>query len=272
MATLEDFQRVLPPSHRLVRFLKQGGQGAVFEGLLNSHKVAIKFFSVQDDLRRITRESEALRQLNCPHVVRAVDSLTVQFGGIETPVVVYEFLAGGDLTPFVTPTGQLMPIRELLRLASQMSLALQVIWNHRLVHRDIKPANIVLDGSRYVIVDFAFARHVDRSNVTAMGLSPGTPGYKSPEQALGRRNLTIKSDVYSLGVTLYELACRRHPFNYNQSLMGQIGPPPLRQERNELPESFCRCVHEMMATLPFERPAPNPDRFDTILKEIECSL
>jgi serine/threonine protein kinase len=115
-------------------------------------------------------------------------------------------------------------------------------------------------------VDVGLARHIDRSDITALGGAPGTPGYKSPEQARGRRHLTVHSDWFSLGITLYHVATKCHPFNGQQHNIGVTNPVPMQDHRRNLPESFCRLVHDMLSIVPAKRPRSPGTRFQQLLE------
>jgi eukaryotic-like serine/threonine-protein kinase len=109
------------------------------------------------------------------------------------------------------------------------------------------------DG-RNVLVDVGIARHLTLTDLTGVGGWAGTPGFMSPEQAVGRRSLTIHSDTFSLGVTLFQLAARRHPFNNAQHFIGRMPPPPLRSARPDLAPTFVNLIHAMMEVRPTRRP------------------
>jgi eukaryotic-like serine/threonine-protein kinase len=106
-----------------------------------------------------------------------------------------------------------------------------------------------------VLVDVGFARHLDRSDVTAIGFTVGTQGYMAPEHARGRRSLTVHADAFSLGVTLYQLAARKHPFRRNQArIMAGTQPVDLAQERRDLSPALCAAIHRMMSPVASTRP------------------
>lgn len=237
-------------------FIKQGGQGAVFRGEVNGVQAAIKLFSPSVETRRIDREIVALTSNSCPSLVKVLHHTTVQIRGCDLPLVAYEFHDGGDLDALVRAAPSSVPrLGTVARIGHDVAVAVDFLWQMRIVHRDIKPGNIVArarDG--FVLVDIGFARHVDRSDITAPGLVAGTEGYKSPEQQAGRRLLTVNSDIFSLGVTLYQIASGKHPFNGYQHLIGRVTPAPLRQLRPEFPSSLCTAIERMMANSPPDRP------------------
>ena len=155
--------------------------------------------------------------------------------------------------------------RTIVGIGLNVATAVERLWAKRIVHRDIKPANIVKAATdRFVLVDVGLARHLDRSALTAPGAAPCTPGYASPEQALGRRNLTINSDVFSLGVTLYEIGTGIHPFNRAQNLVGVISPRPIQLIRRDLDGPLAALISQMMAVSPAARPSAIRSRFEQV--------
>lgn len=192
--------------------LGAGAQGSVFRGSLEGRPVAVKILPCRGDERRIEREIGLLRNAESPYLAAIKDDLRVDFGGEVYWALAYELIDGRDLRSDVLQAGVPLTSTDAVTLAASMVEALEVLWRSRVVHRDVKPANIMRSGSRFVLVDLGLARFLDLSSVTGAGLVVGTPLYMSPEQALGRRNLTINSDLFSLGVTLFELLTLRHPF------------------------------------------------------------
>tara|TARA_R110002167_G_scaffold148524_2_gene341495 strand:- start:2328 stop:3134 length:807 start_codon:yes stop_codon:yes gene_type:complete len=265
MTLLLDLLRAtLPSDYSIDGELKAGGEGSVFRGKYKNQPAAIKVFKPQSDPRRREREINCLQKIDCPTLVRVLAAENVMLQGIDHTVVAYEFHSGGDLTGMLSLSS---PIDSdtLLNLAEDICQAIDMLWSHRIVHRDIKPANIVrTQNGGFVLVDVGLARHIDRSNITAPGLAPGTSGYMSPEQAMGRRALTIKSDIFSLGITLYEIAASEHPFRWQQHLIGVTSPSPLQSRRNDLPPLLVKLIHDMMNTRPAQRPTNLSERIENI--------
>jgi len=243
-------------------YLSRGGQGAVFIGEAHGQRAAIKVFSPGADSRRLERELAALQSIDCPSLVKVICHERIEIEGAEYPLVAYEYLSGGDLRGFLEDSAPLAEPQTIVEIGRQIGCAVQALWERRVVHRDIKPANILsAEEGRYVLADVGIARHLDLSDITSPGGAPGTPGYKSPEQARGRRNLTVHSDIFSLGVTLYEVAAKTHPFGRNQNHIGALSPRPLGGARADLPARLVALIHSMIAISPGERPSKIVDRF-----------
>lgn len=198
-------------------------------------------FSAEDlvDVRdRFMREAKAARQLEHPDILQVVDA--GQDG--RDAWIALEYVLGRDLSLFTKP-GQLLPVREVVQLGARLARALHYAHSRGVVHRDIKPANVMLDrvNGGLKLMDFGIARVGDGSR-TRTGLVLGTPSFMSPEQLAG---LTVdgRSDLYSLGVLLYQLltGVLPHQGDSMARLMQQIATEPapdVRIHRPALPESL----------------------------------
>ncbi len=198
-------------------------------------------FSAEDlaDVReRFMREAQAARRLEHPDILQVVDA--GQDGG--DTWIAMEYVQGRDLSQFTRP-GQLLPVREVVQLGARLARALDYAHRQGVVHRDIKPANVMLDrvNGGLKLMDFGIARIGDGSR-TRTGLVLGTPSFMSPEQLAGLK-VDGRSDLYSLGVLLYQLLCGVLPHHSDSMarLMQQIATEPapdIRVQRPELPESL----------------------------------
>jgi len=198
-------------------------------------------FSAEDlaDVReRFMREARAAGQLEHPDILQVVDAGQ---DGNDTWIAL-EYVLGRDLSLFTRP-GQLLPVREVVQIGVRLARALAYAHSQGVVHRDIKPANVMLDriNGSLKLMDFGIARVGDGSR-TRTGLVLGTPSFMSPEQLAG---LTVdgRSDLYSLGVLLYQLLCGTLPHQSESMarLMQQIATEPapdIRTHRPGLPESL----------------------------------
>src|ERR671931_1608300 len=160
-----------------------------------------------DQLERFRREARAVARLNHPHLVTVIDA-----GEDEgTPYIVFEYIEGETLKDRIRRLGRL-PVAEAVAYAIEIGRALSSAHSHRLVHRDVKPQNVLIDpDGRAKVTDFGIARSMEAKGLTATGRVLGTTDYVSPEQALGHQ-VTEQSDIYSLGIVLYEMLTGEVPF------------------------------------------------------------
>jgi serine/threonine-protein kinase len=199
---------------RLEEQIGAGGMSTVYRAYDTRLErwVAIKLMhrdisSDGDQLERFRREARAVARLNHPHVVRVID-----FGEDDgRPYIVLELIEGETLKQRTRRVGRLS-VDEAVAYAIEIGRALEAAHAERLVHRDVKPQNVLIDAEdRAKVTDFGIARSLEAHGLTATGRVLGTTDYISPEQALGQE-VSEQSDVYSLGVVLYELLAGRPPY------------------------------------------------------------
>jgi eukaryotic-like serine/threonine-protein kinase len=200
--------------YRLEARIGSGGMSTVYRALDETlqRQVAIKLMnrevtSDSDQLERFRREARAVAQLSHPHIVGVIDA-----GEDEgRPYIVFEYVEGETLKERIRRNGRL-PIAEAVAYGIEIARALGAAHARHIVHRDVKPQNVLIDeeGSAKV-TDFGIARTLDEEGLTADGRVLGTTDYVSPEQALGQ-DVTGQSDLYSLGIVLYEMVTGEVPF------------------------------------------------------------
>jgi serine/threonine-protein kinase len=219
--------------YRLDSRIGAGGMSTVYVALdvTLQRQVAIKLMNREvatdsDQLERFRREARAIAQLSHPHVVGVIDA-----GEDEgRPYIVLEYVEGETLKERIRRVGRL-PIGEAVAYAVEIARALGAAHARHIVHRDVKPQNVLIDeeGSAKV-TDFGIARTLDEEGLTADGRVLGTTDYVSPEQALGQP-VTGQSDLYSLGIVLYEMLSGEVPFKGE----GQVAVA-MKHVREELPD------------------------------------
>src|SRR5215208_6382508 len=200
--------------YRLEEKIGSGGMSSVYRAFdpMLERWVAIKLMhrdisNDPDQLERFRREARAVAQLNHPHVVTVIDA--GEDDG--NPFIVFEYVEGETLKDRIKRMGRL-PVAEAVAYAIEIARALSAAHSQRLVHRDVKPQNVLIDlEGRAKVTDFGIARSLEAHGLTATGRVLGTTDYVSPEQALGHP-VTEQSDVYSLGIVLFEMLTGDVPF------------------------------------------------------------
>jgi eukaryotic-like serine/threonine-protein kinase len=199
---------------RLDERIGAGGMSSVYRAFDPTLErwVAIKLMHADistdpDQLERFRREARAVASLSHPHIVTVIDA-----GEDEgAPYIVFEYVQGETLKDRIRRVGRL-PVPEAVAYAIEIGRALSCAHAHRLVHRDVKPQNVLIDpDGRAKVTDFGIARSLEAKGLTATGRVLGTTDYVSPEQALGHQ-VTGQSDIYSLGIVLYEMLTGDTPF------------------------------------------------------------
>jgi eukaryotic-like serine/threonine-protein kinase len=224
---------LLNDRYRLEARIGTGGMSSVYRALDTTleRQVAIKLMnreiaSDSDQLERFRREARAVAQLSHPHVVGVIDAGEDQ----GRPYIVLEYVEGETLKERIRRLGEL-PISEAVAYAIEIARALGAAHARHIVHRDVKPQNVLIDeeGSAKV-TDFGIARSLDDDGLTADGRVLGTTDYVSPEQALGH-DVTGQSDLYSLGIVLFEMLTGEVPFKGENQIA-----VAMRHVREELPD------------------------------------
>jgi len=239
----------------------RGAMGAVLLGRdpKDGRRVALKTMALgcefaeeerAEACTRFFREAETAARLRHPGIVAVFDSGEDQ--GLAW--IAMEYLSGHDLQRH-TQAAKLLPVPVVLRIASRVSEALAYAHRQGVVHRDVKPANVMVDleADSVKVTDFGIARIADASR-TRTGMVLGTPSFMSPEQMTGR-HIDGRSDLYSLGVTLFQLLCGQLPHRADSmsALMSQIvnqRAADIRSLRPELPEALADMVALMLEKRP----------------------
>jgi tRNA A-37 threonylcarbamoyl transferase component Bud32 len=260
-ATLRDH-----PRYRIIRFLGRGGMGDVYlaEHLRMARLVALKvikpeLLSQELLIKRFHTEVKAVARLAHANIVHAHDA--DQAG--DWHFLVMEYVEGESLGDYLKARGRL-PVAEASDYVRQAALGLQHAHERGLTHRDIKPHNLrrTPDG-QIKVLDFGLALLADKSveesqNDTRPGMAIGTADYISPEQSEDSHRVDIRSDIYSLGCTLYHLLAGQTPFPKGsaiQKLVSHVAEKPtsLSQIRPEVPAELVAVVEKMMAKKPADR-------------------
>ena len=260
--TVERLTAALADRYRIERELGQGGMATVYlaQDLRHDRKVAVKVLRPElaavIGAERFLAEIKTTANLQHPHILPLHDS--GEAGG--TVFYVMPFIEGESLRDRLTRERQL-PIPDAVRIATEVASALDYAHRHQVIHRDIKPENILLLDGQALVADFGIALAVSSaggSRMTETGMSLGTPYYMSPEQAMGEREITAKSDVYALGATLYEMLVGEPPFTgpSAQAIIARVvteEPRSLALQRRTIPPHVEAAVLTALSKLPADR-------------------
>jgi eukaryotic-like serine/threonine-protein kinase len=223
--------------YRLDARIAAGGMSTVYKAFDETleRDVAVKLMHREvaadsDELERFRREARSVARLSHPHIVGVIDTGDDGDPTHPRPYIVFEYVEGETLKERIRRNGRL-PITESIAYAIEIARALGLAHSQHIVHRDVKPQNVLIDkeGSAKV-TDFGIARTLEEDGLTADGRVLGTTDYVSPEQALGRR-VTGQSDLYSLGVVLYEMLTGEVPFSGESQVA-----VAMKHVREELPD------------------------------------
>lgn len=261
-------------AYRIEGLLGTGSMGYIYRGQrVDGHgTVALKFLhedAYQDEVARarFQREAALMRSVNSPHVVKVLDSGCDEQGH---PFLALEWLAGQDLSERIAQCGRLSQ-REAKHVAVQLCHGLAAVHDAGILHRDIKPANIYLadseQGTRVKLVDFGLSKLLEVSKqsegsdglrLTQQGALIGTPLYMSPEQIEGLGQVDYRSDIWSVGVILFEMLAGVPPFinaSYARLVMAicHEQAPPLRQLNAQVSPYFADVVSRCLRHDPAER-------------------
>jgi serine/threonine-protein kinase len=255
-------QSALADRYRLDREVGAGGMATVYlaEDVRHDRRVALKVLrpelSAVIGAERFLAEIKLTANLQHPHILPLFDS------GEADGYLFYvmPFVEGETLRDRLNREKQL-PVAEALRITTEVASALDYAHRHGVVHRDIKPENILLHDGQALVADFGIALAASKASgarMTETGMSLGTPHYMSPEQAMGEREITARSDVYALGAVLYEMLTGDPPFTGStaQAIVARVvteSPRPLLPQRHTIPPHVEAAVLTALEKLPADR-------------------
>ncbi|MBN2714633.1 MAG: serine/threonine protein kinase [Deltaproteobacteria bacterium] len=261
----------LDNKYTIVSLLGEGGMGAVYEAKhqLINRRLAVKFLHPQyanndEVVTRFQREAQAAAKIGHENIIEITDMGTADD---DAPYIVMEYLEGTDVKGLLESEG-VQSVERTARILVQALAALQAAHDVQIIHRDLKPENIYLiqksSNPDYVkLLDFGISKFKEletdgQKALTQTGTVLGTPHYMSPEQARGEQNLTLRSDIYAMGVIMYQMLTGHLPFdapNYNALLIKILTEdPPLPEVLNpDLPEDIAETIKIAMARDPEDR-------------------
>jgi serine/threonine-protein kinase len=268
--TQSRLQVALSDRYRIEREIGAGGMATVFlaQDLRHDRRVALKLLrpelSAVIGAERFLAEIKLTANLQHPHILPLFDSGEVVVdnpdGAQRYLFYVMPFVEGESLRARLNREKQL-PVGEAVRIAVEVASALDYAHRHGVVHRDIKPENILLHDGQALVADFGIALAASKAGgnrMTETGMSLGTPHYMSPEQAMGEREITARSDVYALGVVLYEMLTGDPPFTGStaQAIVARVltePPRPILPQRHTIPPEVESAILVSLEKLPADR-------------------
>ncbi len=284
---------IIDGKYQLLRRIGEGGVGAVYEArhLRTGRRVAVKVLATAslskrpDVVERFAREAMASGAIESQHIAHVTDAGIDPSSG--SPYIAMDLLAGEDVERALRRIKQFPPDLAL-RVIAQACLGLQRAHDEAVVHRDIKPANLFLarrdrDGGELVvkILDFGIAKMKteplssnDARDITGAGGMVGSPLYMSPEQALGRKTIDHRTDIWSLGVVLYEMLTGAAPHSYTETvgeLLVAICHEPARHVQSLAPwvrPEVAAIVHRALALDPAARFASAKEMLEAIRDQL----
>jgi serine/threonine-protein kinase len=249
-------------SFRLDSIVGSGAMGVVYRGTneSNGKAAAIKVVSGEISQRgkvyeRFMREAEILKQFRHPNIVRFL--AVGRFQG--TSYIAMEYIQGETLDK-ILERRETLPWREVVDLGIQICEALHYAHEHGVVHRDLKPSNLMVnDQGRIKLTDFGIAKDLDATALTATGRTLGTAAYMAPEQIRGTPAVSHKTDLYALGIVLYQLLVGKPPFEGSSPMIlmhNHLNEPPPRPSAKveDIPVVLDDLVVALMAKEPSDRP------------------
>ena len=296
---LEQLSTALAGRYRLERELGAGGMATVYlaEDLRHHRKVALKVLRPElaavIGAERFLAEIRTTANLQHPHILPLFDSgrtggqadrradgssepLTAQPPDRLTDFLFYvmPYIEGESLRDRLTREKQL-PVDEAVRIAREAAAALDYAHRQGVIHRDIKPENILLHDGQALVADFGIALALSTaggSRMTETGMSLGTPHYMSPEQAMGEREITARSDVYALGAVLYEMLLGEPPFTgpTAQAIVAKVmteKPAPITARRDRVSPAVEDAVLTALEKLPADRFATAAEFAQALVRE-----
>ena len=261
---LAKLREALAGRYEIERELGRGGMATVYLARDVQHDRPVALKVLHPDLaaslgaERFQREVKLAAGLQHPHILGVYDSGNAD-GNLWFTM---PFVEGQSLRDRLNREGQL-PINEAVRICREAALALDFAHRHGVVHRDIKPDNILLIDGQAMVADFGIARAIGASggeSLTQTGMSVGTAGYMSPEQATGESRIDARTDVYALGCVLYEMLAGEPPFTgpTAQAVIARAiteTPRPLTSVRQAITPKLANAVSRALAKAPADRPA-----------------
>lgn len=254
--------------YQIIDYIGKGSFGTVYRCEHGSKEYAIKIFNLDyvfhefrnhGDNNRITREIEALKRANHKNIIKFIDNGFYEENKQTYVYVVMEYLKGKELKEYIN--SETISLDTAKSIFQDIVSGLEEIHKNGIIHRDLKPENIfITDNSTVKILDFGLSKLINFSSITNTGDMIGSPLYMSPEQIRDSKNIDYRSDYYALGVILFELITKNHPYGEISSrdhlFYKIINEKPLSvlQFEPSIPNYLDNLIENLLKKLNYERP------------------
>ena len=275
------------PQFAPAEFVGAGGQKRVFKCDYDGGPWALPLLPISDDpaqslddddtgfgfssdqvIARLRREVGIMRQCDSPHLVKMgpIDVGSLEIENLSILYFLEEFIDGTDLKQIIAK--EQMSVEEIKRVGTHVTTAIDDLWNcgssHQIIHRDLKPANVMrrADGGNYVVLDVGLAFNLSDKSISFPGQVPGTTLYFAPDrlETTNKRQMDYRTDMFSLGIILYEAATGKHPFYVKNMSITDLfksilhaKPKPVSDIRVDLPNELAKIIMRLLAKKPHLR-------------------
>ena len=252
LLTIDELNKALGCKNIIIeKQIGDGGQGDVFKAKANNQDIALKIYNlIHTNVVRVEREIQALKKLQSNYIAKLILFDDIEIRENNCKIIAYDYIDGANLEQILSGQSTL-PSDVVKKICFRIVSVLDDLWRLRIVHRDVNPKNIMMDKAmNSFLIDLGIARHIEEGTITNEGWTIGTNGYMSPEHISARKSLTIKSDIFELGIVLYSCLKGKHPFkSSNLIILKAIKPDDLN-----LKDPLEKLINDMLEFSPVNRP------------------
>lgn len=277
--------------YRFLDFIGAGSFGSVYKAEKNGQTYAIKVFRedyVLQEYRekgennRIHREIEIMKSVNHPHLIKYVDDFKADDLNVSSYFLVMEFAEGKTLQKMIND-GDIKSESQAIDIFTRIGQGIKALHQVRgtddekgIIHRDLKPDNIIVSVSGVKIIDYGISRVIDYTSLTSTGNFLGSPSYSSPEQITDSKNIDKRSDLYTMGVILYQMLTARMPYEFSNlpDLVNKIrneSPIPPRKWRPNISNKLENIIFKLLEKNPYQRFATIDDLMGVFSEQFTSS-
>lgn len=251
-------------NYKFIKVVGSGNFGTVYKVQKNNEIYAAKVFSdsfflseYRNHRNRITNEIDALKSVNSKYLIKYYDDFDVNLeSGIHTHIIIMEFVIGTRLTDIINTD---LDENKLIGIFKNVLIGVKELHLQGIIHRDLKPDNILMTSSGNIkIIDYGLSKLIDFSSITRTGDNLGSPMYMSPEQIKDSKHIDYRSDIYSLGVILYQMTTKKFPYevsSYEELVYKIINTPiiPPKEYKNDINSKIEKIIYKSLSKKLYNR-------------------